>query len=595
MTGFRTAARTSTFSRKELGRYRRPVLVALATLLVFGVVPAVSVVVAQAQVVPAGPAFGELKICKVAGVGMPVGTPFTFKVDQGALPIVNVPAGPAPGGDCVLEGSELRGSTVTITEVIPHGDQVTSIKSNYPTVGAPNLSTGTVHAQIGLGFTEVTYTDVHIPTGNATGYLEICKNVPSGPGVAGTPFSFTVQTQTVSVPAGACSPAIQVLVPALTSQVNVTEAPAPGFHMTGCSTLPTPNKLLSCAPTEATATVQITPGGISSETILTVTNGVGDPTPQMTWTTGAASGEAHLEGAAVAVGSLVYDISGANADCTDLQSAPTTSAVDIYNPATNTWAPHQGAARPFPIPNPRQDSPLAVALGTNIYVMGGTSTCLGASASTVLPVDVYHTATNTWTTLNSPINLLPPYLSSAWPSYGFAGFLSGAAIGSDIYVFGPTDIGMFDTTTNSWSEIVPPAGSPPLSAFSEAVTVGNQIEIVTGDAMVSSPLAHRILDFNPAGDTLTLEPATTIGWAEESTVLLNDKIVSVSGDFNGQNQVQIITGNTVVTDNSLVPNDIRDDAEGGSVVNGRVYIVGGQIGGASGSTNPPVLIGSPNW
>jgi hypothetical protein len=464
-------------------------------------------------------------------------------------------------------------------------------------VGSPVLSTGTVHAQIGFNVTEVTFVDSRIgEEPPPTGYLEICKNLlPSEPGFAGMPFSFTVGAQTITVPAGACSPATQVV--GLFSVV-VHEIPVNGFVMTGCSTL-VPSELLGCDPALQTATVKLTQGNISNETVLTITNGPGDVTSHMTWTTGAVVPNPHLEGAAVAAGSLVYDISGTTTDCTDHSASPSTSAVDIYNPATNTFT--SGA----PILNPRQDDPVAVlvenGLGIKkIYVIGGTSTCHGTP---VAAVDVYDIATNTWTNLHTTIGAqtdLPVGFQNLLIDPG--GFMSAAAIGTDIYVFAPSNIGVFHTATDTWSTLTAPPGAPPLSELSEAVTVGNQIEIVTGDG-INTPLAQRVLDFNPAGPTLTLEPlvtpagaaTNTIGWAEESTVLLKDKIVSASGDFNSQNQVQIITGNTVLTDNTLIPNNVRDDAEGGSVVGDKMYIVGGQIGGVSGSTNPPVLIGTPNW
>jgi hypothetical protein len=49
------------------------------------------------------------------------------------------------------------------------------------------------------------------------------------------------------------------------------ENPVSGYVMTACSTIPAAN-LVSCSPGNNSAVVNVIPGGISNETILTVTN-----------------------------------------------------------------------------------------------------------------------------------------------------------------------------------------------------------------------------------------------------------------------------------------------------------------------------------
>ena len=210
-------------------------------------------------------ACGTLKICKVAGYGIPVGTPFTFTA---GAKTVTVPAGPAPGGYCQVVGSAPAGTTGTITETIPAGDSVTGIGVAPPTnqVGSANLATGTVKVKLGTGVTEVTYTDQSAAAGQA-GYLEICKDVPPNGAVLPASFTFMVNGQPVTVPTNACSPGIQI--PA--GNTTVIENPTSGYAMTGCSTIPAAN-LVSCSPGNNTAVVNVIPGGIANETILTVTN-----------------------------------------------------------------------------------------------------------------------------------------------------------------------------------------------------------------------------------------------------------------------------------------------------------------------------------
>ena len=210
------------------------------------------------------PPQGNLKLCKVAGLGVTVGTPFHFAV--GSTP-VTVPAGPAPGGYCVVGPSFPVGTPVTVTESIPTVNAISSIAVNPPgqLVGTPNLITGIVTVNIASGFTEVTYTN-RIKSHQKTGFLEICKQSP-GKGN----FSFTVNPGGLGpfvVPASACSPAIEV--PAGT--VTITETPAPGTTLISCATIPA-NRQGSCNLSAQTSTVTVVPGNVSSQTIAVFTNG----------------------------------------------------------------------------------------------------------------------------------------------------------------------------------------------------------------------------------------------------------------------------------------------------------------------------------
>ena len=99
---------------------------------------------------------GLLKICQVAGSSVAVGTHFSFTV---GTQTATVPAGPAPGGYCVIAGKFKVGDR-TITQRIPGGDRVTSIKTAPASRQVSvKLAAGRVTVRIGAGVTEVTYTD----------------------------------------------------------------------------------------------------------------------------------------------------------------------------------------------------------------------------------------------------------------------------------------------------------------------------------------------------------------------------------------------------------------------------------------------------
>jgi hypothetical protein len=211
---------------------------------------------------------GLLKICKVAGPGVAVGTSFSFTASGSNS--FTVPAGPTPGGTCVVGPSFPVGSTVTVTETIPPGDTVSSITVAPPSQlvsGTLNLAAGSVSVTMGSGVTEVTFTDE-----NRTGFLEICKQ-----GKVTGSFSFMVSPGGLGpfvVPAGACSPAIAVVA----GPVVITEQPTAGTAMTaGCSTIP-PGQQGPCNPGAHTSTVTIVPGDVSTMTIAFVTNKLLPPT-----------------------------------------------------------------------------------------------------------------------------------------------------------------------------------------------------------------------------------------------------------------------------------------------------------------------------
>jgi hypothetical protein len=201
---------------------------------------------------------GILKICKVAGTGITVGTSFTFSAGSST---VTVPAGPAPGGTCMVGPSFPVGTNITVTETVPAGDTVSNISVAPPgqLVGTPNLAGGSVNVTIGSGVTEVTFTD------DRTGFIEICKKGD----VTGT-FNFTVSPGGLgpfAVPAGACSPAIAVAA----GPVTIHERPSRGSRMVACSTLPASQQGL-CNTTTQTSTVTVEPGDVSTMTIAFVTN-----------------------------------------------------------------------------------------------------------------------------------------------------------------------------------------------------------------------------------------------------------------------------------------------------------------------------------
>lgn len=202
-----------------------------------------------------------LKLCKAAGLGVTVGTPFAFTVNGNPL---SIPAGPQPGGYCVVAGSFALNAPVLVQETGPLGYTVGNITvaPAASLVGVPDLLNKRVQLTLGNGATDVTFTDERVK--GETGYVEICKQGH----VAGN-FSFTITPGNIGpivVPAGLCSPAIKVM----GSPVTIHEAPSLSTVMIGCSTIPA-NRQGPCNPGAWSSTVSAA-GGMSSETTAIITD-----------------------------------------------------------------------------------------------------------------------------------------------------------------------------------------------------------------------------------------------------------------------------------------------------------------------------------
>lgn len=154
--------------------------------------------------------------------------------------------------------------------------------------------------------------------------------------------------------------------------------------------------------------------------------------------------------------------------------------MDIYDTVANTFAPGP------PVNIGRDEYPLAATVGNAVYLIGGTSTCLGPTVAQFEKLDLN---TNTWSVLGSGSNL-PAQLNGAEHC--------GAAQGSKIYYFEDVGVGVFDTTTNTWSVLT---ASPLLSPsyFCRATTLGSQI-VLTGPGNGSADSnSQRILVRHPHG------------------------------------------------------------------------------------------------
>ena len=106
---------------------------------------------------------GQLKVCKIAGPGVPVGTPFTFQIRSSGFPLrVTIPAGPADqGGYCQIIGTYQVNTPVLVTELlgIDSPYQVSNITVQPADRGSHYTQTSVI-VTIGDGVTEASFTNI---------------------------------------------------------------------------------------------------------------------------------------------------------------------------------------------------------------------------------------------------------------------------------------------------------------------------------------------------------------------------------------------------------------------------------------------------
>jgi hypothetical protein len=248
---------------------------------------------ANTQTATPTPDLGQLKVCQVAGSGIPQGQVFTIKVGNINY---NVPA-----GYCVLAGQFSLNTQVTVQENIPAGYYVSGIevKPDTRTV-SKDTAIGVVIVKIGSGVTEVIFTNriVGTPTATSTpvtvtstprptrtptstpscapnctptptpipmGRMQICKEA-DGAGVTGN-FTFRFNTKSSSIPVGACTLISSVNAGTLT----ITEDARAGYVVSDIYTIPA-GRLISKDLNDRSVTVTIVQGNAATQTIVVFVN-----------------------------------------------------------------------------------------------------------------------------------------------------------------------------------------------------------------------------------------------------------------------------------------------------------------------------------
>ncbi len=145
-----------------------------------------------------------------------------------------------------------------------------SIGSNLISRDSVRVGHGSTVSGKVIGVEGTVTTDSNIVAAG-TGYVEICKNIVSNgivpdPIPAGTIFDFTVSgvNGTIQVPAGGCSPPIQVAA----GNVTITEAARPNTALLGFNVSPFDRTVTNFSPTLQQLVVAVPAGDVNDQTVV---------------------------------------------------------------------------------------------------------------------------------------------------------------------------------------------------------------------------------------------------------------------------------------------------------------------------------------
>ena len=161
--------------------------------------------------------------------------------------------------------------------------------------------------------------------------------------------------------------------------------------------------------------------------------------------------------AAVALNGKVYVLGGSNG------SAPT-GALEVYDPALNSWAPKA----PTPMPTPRVFL-AAAAVGGRIYAIGGSPDCCGNGVTAA--VEVYDPATDHWSSA-APLPVALQVSAAATVNgkiYVLGGFIPGSGVQSSTFEYDPA--------TDRWASL---AAMPDPRDQAPAVVLGGIAHVLGG-------------------------------------------------------------------------------------------------------------------
>jgi N-acetylneuraminic acid mutarotase len=249
---------------------------------------------------------------------------------------------------------------------------------------------------------------------------------------------------------------------------------------------------------------------------------------------------------------------------------PGVAWVEEYDPGTDTWTWKTD------MPTARSTAASSVVNGM-IYVIGGRTALFGVPLSTV---EQYDPATDTWTT------------KANMPTARGLG-ISSSVVNGKIYVFGGglsyqgtplSTVEQYDPATDTWTS---KADMPTATVNASASAANGRIYVIGGSPGGSQWYQgiSTVREYDPATDTWTPKADMPTARTALSTSVVNGRIYAIGGRFgNNRSAFSTVEEYDPATDTwtpkaGMPTERLRLTT---SVVNGKIYAIGGWAAGGSG-------------
>jgi N-acetylneuraminic acid mutarotase len=297
----------------------------------------------------------------------------------------------------------------------------------------------------------------------------------------------------------------------------------------------------------------------------------------------------HAEHTACSVNGKVYVFGGVTAQ-RDIGGgiAEYSTAVEEYDMSSRTWS----SRSPMKEANTLMS---AVSLNGLCYLFGGQTRAFGWSGPTTSRVESYDPASDTWQTLSdmpTPRNWVNA-VSVAGKIYAIGGATGGPGNGR----YGPsTIVEVYDPATDSWSSA---SSMPTLRGMSAAAAVNDRIYVIGGNRGYRDPsYMTTVEEYEPATDTWRSRASLPTGLGMISAVAHDGKIY-VLGGTTGYDGEWTYTGDSFEYDPAIdswrkVAAGINRHFNGTAVESwGYILVTGGQLDGPEARSSTVLDIYSP--